>query len=62
LWRIDDRFTRTVMERFYAELKSGRGRATALRTAQLEQLHAGAVHPFLWASLTLVGDWREESS
>jgi CHAT domain-containing protein len=62
LWRIDDQFTRQVMERFYVELKAGRGRAAALRTAQLEQLHSGAVHPFLWASLTLVGDWREEST
>lgn len=58
LWRIDDQFTRTLMERFYAELKDGRGRAAALRVAQLEQLHAGAVHPFLWAAVTLVGDWR----
>jgi CHAT domain-containing protein len=58
LWRIDDQFTRRLMERFYAELKAGRGRAAALRVAQLEQLHAGAVHPFLWAAVSLVGDWR----
>jgi CHAT domain-containing protein len=62
LWRIDDLFTRKVMGRFYAELKSGRARVSALRAAQLEQLQSGAAHPFLWASLTLVGDWREESS
>jgi len=60
LWRIDDRTTQIMMERFYTELRSGRGPGAALRTAQLEQLHAGAIHPFLWASLTLVGDWREE--
>ena len=58
LWRIDDQFTRSLMERFYSELKAGRGRAAALRAAQLEHLHAGAVHPFLWAAVTLVGDWR----
>ncbi|MBV9895206.1 MAG: CHAT domain-containing protein [Chloroflexi bacterium] len=63
LWRIDDRFTRTLMERFYSELKAGRGRAAALRIAQLEQLHGGTVlHPFLWAPLSLVGDWREETT
>jgi CHAT domain-containing protein len=62
LWRIDDRFTRTLMERFYAELNAGAGRAAALRTAQLEQLRAGPVHPFLWAPLSLVGDWREETT
>jgi CHAT domain-containing protein/tetratricopeptide (TPR) repeat protein len=58
LWRIDDQSTRIMMERFYTELRSGRGRGAALRTAQLAYLHDGAVHPFLWASLTLVGDWR----
>ena len=62
LWRIDDRATQILMERFYTELRAGRGPGAALRTAQLQHLHAGAVHPFLWASLTLVGDWREEST
>jgi CHAT domain-containing protein len=57
LWRIDDRATQTLMQRMYAELKSGRGRGAALRTAQLNSLGQG-VHPFLWAALTLVGDWR----
>jgi CHAT domain-containing protein len=58
LWRIDDRSTRVLMERFYAELRSGRGRAAALRAAQLAHLREGFRHPFLWAALTLVGDWR----
>jgi CHAT domain-containing protein len=57
LWRIDDRATQTQMQRMYAELRSGRGRGAALRTAQLNSLGPG-VHPFLWAALTLVGDWR----
>jgi tetratricopeptide (TPR) repeat protein len=62
LWRIDDQFTRALMERFYLHLNAGHGRAAALRKAQLEQLRLGAVHPFLWASVSLVGDWREEST
>jgi CHAT domain-containing protein len=62
LWRIDDQFTRRVMEQLYVELRRGRGRAAALRTAQLEQLRTGAVHPFLWASLSLIGDWRQEAT
>jgi CHAT domain-containing protein len=46
------------MERFYAELRTGRGKAAALRTAQLAHMRDGYTHPLLWASLTLVGDWR----
>ncbi len=58
LWRIDDRATRDLMEHFYTGLRSGRGRATALREAQLQMLGQGLRHPFYWASLALVGDWR----
>ncbi|MDQ6669272.1 MAG: CHAT domain-containing protein [Chloroflexota bacterium] len=59
LWRIDDRATQTLMEHFYIELRAGRGRAASLRAAQLASLRqSGSAHPFLWAALVLVGDWR----
>ena len=58
LWRIDDRATRILMQHFYAQLRAGQGRAAALRMAQLQMLRTGASHPFLWAGLTLSGDWR----
>jgi CHAT domain-containing protein len=58
LWRIDDRTTQTLMESFYARLRRGLGRGAALRAAQLECLQGDAVHPFLWAAMVLVGDWR----
>jgi len=59
LWRIDDRATQTLMEHFYTELRAGRGRGASLRAAQLASLRqSGRVHPFLWAALQLVGDWR----
>jgi CHAT domain-containing protein len=58
LWRIDDRATQTLMERFYTELRAGRGRGASLRAAQLASLKSGSAHPFLWAALELVGDWR----
>ncbi len=58
LWRIDDRATQVLMERFYADLRAGRGRGASLRTAQLAALRSTGAHPFWWAALVLVGDWR----
>src|SRR5713101_2160144 len=58
LWRIDDLATQVLMERFYAELRAGRGRGASLRNAQLAALRSIDAHPFLWAALVLVGDWR----
>jgi tetratricopeptide (TPR) repeat protein len=61
LWRIDDRATQRMMTDFYTGLKTGLGRGAALRQAQLACLRSEA-HPFAWAALELLGDWREESS
>ncbi len=58
LWRIDDRATQVLMERFYAELRAGQGRGASLRNAQLAALRSTGAHPFWWAALVLVGDWR----
>jgi len=58
LWRIDDRATQVLMERFYADLRAERGRGASLRNAQLAALRSADAHPFWWAALVLVGDWR----
>jgi CHAT domain-containing protein len=58
LWRIDDRATHELMQSFYAELRSGTARGAALRAAQLAMLRGSDAHPWLWAALVLVGDWR----
>jgi CHAT domain-containing protein len=58
LWRIDDRATHELMARFYSELRAGLGRGAALRQAQLAALESDNRHPFWWAALVLVGDWR----
>ena len=60
LWQVSDRATRDLMIAFYQRLKSGEGRADALRNVQLAFLggdyrHA---HPFFWASFIFSGDWR----
>jgi tetratricopeptide (TPR) repeat protein len=60
LWRVDDQSTLRLMETFYRCLRAGRGRAEALRAAQLDLLQDREHewrHPFFWAPLVLVGDW-----
>lgn len=57
LWNVDDKATGLFMERFYIHLRAGKGKADALRQAQLD-LRADETygHPYYWAGFTLVGD------
>ena len=56
LWKINDAAERKLMDRFYRELSLGKGRAQALRQAQLELLKAPATASFLtWAPVILSG-------
>jgi CHAT domain-containing protein/tetratricopeptide (TPR) repeat protein len=54
-WDVSDVATAFLMDRFYAELASGRGKARALRAAQL-QTWRRYPHPALWAAFSLVGE------
>ena len=60
LWKVSDSATRDLMIGFYQRLRSGEGRAEALRNAQLALLHGARnrAHPFFWASFIQSGDWR----
>ncbi len=72
LWQVADLSAVAFMDRFYRHLKQGRGRAEALRAAQLELLAApvelprgdgrrlpfDASHPRHWAGFQLIGDGR----
>ncbi len=56
LWKINDAAERKLMDRFYRELSLGKGRAQALRQAQLELLKTPATASFLvWAPVILSG-------
>ena len=57
LWKVADAPEQALMEHFYKELSAGRGRAEALRSAQLQLLRNPATRSFLyWAPVILSGD------
>src|ERR1700732_3391222 len=57
LWKIGDATEQALMSRFYQELNAGRGRAEALRLAQLQLLENPRTANFLeWAPVILSGD------
>jgi CHAT domain-containing protein/Tfp pilus assembly protein PilF len=57
LWNVSDESTALFMERFYTHLRKGKGRAEALRRAQLETRRKFP-HPYHWAAFVLTGDGR----
>ncbi len=56
-WDVSDQATAGFMDRFYAQLAAGRGKAAALAHAQREAWRRGEP-PSLWAAFILVGEPR----
>jgi CHAT domain-containing protein len=57
LWKIADSTQQVLMDRFYKELSAGKGRAEALRQAQLQLLRNSRTASVLqWAPVILSGD------
>lgn len=60
LWRVDDRATARLMERFYRRLLAGGSPAESLREAQLSlREETGWRAPYYWAGFVLQGEWRQ---
>jgi CHAT domain-containing protein len=55
LWTVDDESAARLMEAFYASLKRGASKASALRVAQAE-VRKKYPHPYYWAGFVLNGD------
>lgn len=59
LWSVDDASTAVLMTELYQGLQEGKGRALALKDAQLKvKAIPGYEHPYYWAGFLLFGDWR----
>ena len=57
LWQVDDAATKDLMSGYYARLKAGKGRSSALRDVQLElAAKKEYAHPYYWASFLPAGD------
>lgn len=55
LWPVEDAATAQLMVQFYGSLQSGKGKAAALRAAQITLSHE-YVHPYYWSAFLLVGE------
>lgn len=60
LWEVDDAGTAELMQKFYLNFAQGKGKAEALRDAQLALIRNDGVFndPRIWAAFTLLGAWR----
>ena len=59
LWAVNDASTGLLMTEFYQGLRAGKGKALALKDAQLKvRSTPGYEHPYFWAGFLLFGDWR----
>ena len=54
LWLVQDETTATLMTHLYRQLRTGLGRAAALRVAQ-QSLRGQYPHPYYWAPFILIG-------
>ncbi|HEX5432867.1 MAG TPA: CHAT domain-containing protein [Candidatus Angelobacter sp.] len=60
LWPASDRYTATLMEKFYAHLSQGMDEAVALDRAEVDilQQYGHQTAPYYWAAFEIIGEGR----
>lgn len=60
LWPASDRYTATLMEKFYTHLAQGMDEAAALNRAELDilQQYGHQATPYYWAAFEIIGEGR----
>ena len=59
LWKVNDKSTAIIMDKFYSSLTSGKSKADSLREAQLKLLkNKEFENPYYWAPFIILGDWK----
>ncbi len=59
LWNINDKSSSQIISDFYIEIKKGKSKSEALRTAKLNYINSHTLSnqsPYYWASFVLIGD------
>ena len=57
LWNVEDEATKTIMVKFYENLKDGKmSKAEALQQAKIAYIQEKSGHPFYWSPLILIGN------
>jgi len=64
-WAVPDASTSTIMQQFYKELKDGKSKSAALRSAKLAYLNQAdenLAHPYYWGAFMMIGDEKVDTN
>jgi len=58
LWKVEEKSTVLLAEKFFEGLKAGKDKLTALHEARAEVRKMGYDHPFFWSPFIMIGEVR----
>jgi CHAT domain-containing protein len=58
LWKVEEKSTILLAEKFFGNLKAGKDKLTALQEARADVRKAGFEHPFFWSPFIMIGEVR----
>ena len=58
LWKVEEKSTILLAEKFFGNLKAGKDKLTALHEARADVRKMGYEHPFFWSPFIMIGEVR----